>query len=96
MKKVFGLVVLTLCFSFNHLTFAQECYSTCRCRQSYEVLDYGCQWTTDSCGTSGGQFPNCNLLGSHCCYFENGICESGYCAGFFTFRQCYLDSCNYT
>jgi len=43
MKKLLGIVLLILSFSANHLTYAQDCHSTCRCRTSWEVLDYGCQ-----------------------------------------------------
>lgn len=95
MKEILSLMVLTVAFSVGHLVYSQECNSTCNCRGNYEITDYGCQYTELSCGTGGGVYPNCSLLGSHCCYYEEGTCERTSCPNPFFFRKCYLDSCNY-
>lgn len=91
LKKLLGIVVLTLSFSLGHMAFAVDCFSDCNCRVSYDVYDYGCVWT-ESCASP--VFPNCVPLNNHCCYFEWGYCP-GSC-GTFYFRKCFLDSCNYT
>lgn len=93
MKKLLGIVLLVLSFSASHLTYAQvECTSSCRCRQSWEVLNWGCEFTYN-CYDIGHQ--SCAPVYNHCCYFEYGACSSGGCGSTFYFRQCYLDTCNY-
>ena len=63
-KKLLGIVVLTISFSFGHTAFAVDCFS------------------------------NCVPRNNHCCYFEWGYCPES--CGYFYFRKCFLDSCNYT
>jgi hypothetical protein len=94
MRGFIGLIVLTISFSFNHVAFAQDCIPTCRCGVA-DVLDSGCMWTELGCGTSGGAFPNCNLLGNHCCYYEFSSCVTGSC-GLFYFKKCYVGNCTST
>ena len=93
MKKLLGIIVLILSFSANHLTYAQQdCHSDCNCRQSWEVLDYGCQFTYN-CYDSA--HLSCEPVYNHCCYFEWGICSISGCGSTFYFRKCFLDTCNY-
>lgn len=94
MRKIIGLFVLTISFSFNHVAFAQSCHPDCKCRL-WDVLDSGCAQMELACGTSGGAFPNCLLTLNHCCYYEIGSCELGSC-GVFTFKKCYVGGCTYT
>lgn len=94
MLRIVGLIVLTISFSFNHVAFA-DCFSTCNCRGTWDVIDYGCQWTELGCGTQGGAFPNCNVLGNHCCYYEFAFCPNSGC-NYFYFRKCYVGGCTYT
>jgi hypothetical protein len=37
MKKLLAIVLLILSFSFNQLAFAQDCFSSGRCRGSWTV-----------------------------------------------------------
>lgn len=95
MRRLIAVVLLILSFSINHVAFAQDCTSTCRCGGVWDVYDSGCTWTELGCGTNGGTFPNCNVLGNHCCYYEYSYCTVGGC-GFFTFKKCYVGGCTYT
>ena len=93
MLKFVGAVLLIVAFSFTHVAFAQ-CQSDARCGV-WDVIDSGCEWNTLGCGTSGGTFPNCNLIANHCCYFEFGSCVRGG-FGTFYFKKCYVGGCTYT
>ena len=93
MLKFVGAVLLIVAFSFNHVAFA-ECQSDARCGV-WDVIDSGCEWNTLGCGTSGGTFPNCNLIANHCWYFEFGSCVRGG-FGTFYFKKCYVGGCTYT
>jgi hypothetical protein len=95
MLRFVAAVFLTVSFSLNHTVFAQSCDPSCSRCTVWEVLDYGCQWTELSCGTQGGTHPNCNLTGSHCCYYEWSSCVNGTC-GLFYFRKCYVGGCTET
>lgn len=88
MKRQFvGLVLLILSFSASHLTYGQDCSSTCR-GQSWEVLNYGCVYTTTDCYDVLHQ--NCAPAGNTCCYFEQAYNDRCH---LFYFKKCYLDSC---
>ena len=90
MKRLLGIVILILSFSLNHVAFAQgECTSTGHCHSSWEVLDYGCTLTYTCYDIN---HLSCEPGWNHCCYFEYGYSDK---CGYFYFRQCYLDTCNY-
>ena len=90
-KKLLGIVILIISFSLGHTAFAVDCFSSCKCRVAYDVIEFGCAWN-EICAST--QQPNCNPSGNFCCYYELGYC-SGSC-GTFYFRKCFLDSCNYS
>ncbi|MDX6446770.1 MAG: hypothetical protein QOH71_3844 [Blastocatellia bacterium] len=86
MKRFVGLVLLVLSFSANHLAYG-DCNATCRGR-SWEVMNYGCEYTTTDCYGIG--HPNCYPAGNFCCYYEYAYNSS---CGLFYFKKCYSDSC---
>jgi hypothetical protein len=91
MKELLAIVLLILSFSCNQLAFAQvDCFSTGRCRGSWTVGDYGCEYTY-TCYDA--QHLSCAPVYNHCCYKEVGYCNDT--GTNFTFRQCFLDQCNY-
>ena len=90
MKKLLAIVLLILSFSGNQLAFAQDCFSTGRCHGSWTVGDFGCR-STHVCYDA--QHLSCPVGQNHCCYVEEGVCNNTGTG--FTFRQCFLDTCNY-
>lgn len=91
MKRFLGIAVLILSFSANQLAFGQ-CFSTCNCRQSWEVLDSGCSFVEWGC-CGNPSFPSCYCGANSCCYWEYGYCSVSGC-GFFYFKKCFLGTCN--
>jgi hypothetical protein len=67
MKRLLAMVALIISFSVGHLTFAQECTSSCSARQSWEVLDSGCSFTSHCYDAT---HLSCQPGYNHCCYYE--------------------------